>query len=275
MSPGHLLAIWRAETIKLLSRLSARMALIVCIGLGLMGPFLLFSIGSSEMVINGQPVTETLTLSSPEGSIWSLHVRNFFLMRIFIIMVGALSFAGEFSTRTLREDLIRPVPRWSILTAKWGALITWIGLTVLIPWTLSSLIGIPLFGLEGAWREVSIGYALTWLTDSSFCVLVLLIATLMRSVAGTIVGVFLFMIFDTFFGWGLHIVASFGSFFELPAAVQLVVEAHPWLPSAAYGLWSSYSPDEPLLWESAVALFGYTVVCFVLANVVFSRTDVP
>jgi ABC-2 type transport system permease protein len=275
MTPAHFFSIWRAETLKLLSRLSARTALLVCVALGLAGPALLYSIGSSEMVINGRPVTETLTLTSPEGSIWTLHVRNFFLMRIFIIMVAALSFAGEFSTRTLREDLIRPVPRWSILTAKWGALMTWIGLTVLIPWTLSSLLGVPLFGLEGTWREVSIGYALTWITDSSFCMLVLLIATLMRSVAGTIVGVFLFMIFDTFFGWGLYLMASLGSFFELPAAVQLVVEAHPWLPSAAYGLWSSYSPDQPLLWESMVALGLYTVLCFGLANLVFSRTDVP
>lgn len=275
MSPAHLVAVWRAETLKLFSRLSVRTALLVAAGLGLMGPLLLYSIGNSEMVINGQPVTETLTLTAPEGGIWALHVRNFFLMRVFIIMVGALSFAGEFSNRTLREDLIRPVPRWSILTAKWGALIAWIGLTALIPWALSSLLGTVLFGLDGAWQQVALGYLLTWLTDSSFCMLVLLIATMMRSVAGTIVGVFLFMIFDTFFGWGLHLAASFSSFFAMPAPLQTIVEAHPWLPSAAYGLWSSYSPEEPLMWQSAVALGIYTAASYALANLVFSRTDVP
>jgi ABC-2 type transport system permease protein len=275
MTPAHLVAIWRAESLKLFSRISVRTSLLVAAALGLMGPMLLYSIGNSEMVINGQPVTETLTLTAPEGSTWALHVRNFFLMRVFIIMVGALSFAGEFTNRTLREDMIRPVPRWSILTAKWGALSAWIGLTVLLPWVLSSLFGAVVFGFEGAWQQVLLGYLLTWLTDTSFCMLVLLIATLMRSLAGTIVGVFLFMLFDTFFGWGLHLAASFSSFFALPGPVQAIVEAHPWLPSAAYGLWSSYAPDEPLLWQSAVALGVYTVGSYALANLIFSRTDVP
>ena len=275
MTPGHLLGLWQAETVKLLSRLSARIAILCAIVLGFLGPIMLFSIGNSEMVINGSPVAETMNLTAPQGSIWSLNVRNFFLMRAFIIMLAGLSFAGEFSAKTLREDLIRPAPRWAILTAKWGALAAWIALTVLIPWTVANGLGVLAFGLEGDWQGATVGYALTWLTDTAFCSLVLFIATLMRSVAGTIIAVFLFMVFDTLLGWGLHLVAGFSSFVQLPAYVTYIVESHPWFPSAAFGIWSSYAPEEPLMWESCVALVIYTLGSFLLANIAFARTDVP
>ena len=105
MTPGHLLGLWQAETVKLLSRLSARIAILCAIVLGFLGPIMLFSIGNSEMVINGSPVAETMNLTAPQGSIWSLNVRNFFLMRAFIIMLAGLSFAGEFSKKDAPRGL--------------------------------------------------------------------------------------------------------------------------------------------------------------------------
>mgnify|MGYP005620230051 CR=1 FL=1 len=52
----------------------------------------------------------------------------------------ALSVAGEYRSRTVREDLIRPVPRWVVPVSKWLAAITWVFASLLVAWVFGGLL---------------------------------------------------------------------------------------------------------------------------------------
>lgn len=275
MTGGHLAAIWQAETNKLLSRVPARFTLVVSVGVGLIAPFLLGWLGNSEMAINGTPLSASLTKTAPMALQWSLELRNFFLFRVLLIMLGALVFAGEFQARTLREDLVRPLPRWALLGAKWGALVTFVSLCAGLTWLVASVMGLVMFGVEGEWGPIALGYVATIAADAGFAALVLAMSVLLRSVAGTIVGVVLFLLFDTMLGWALTLLSWVAQLAELPWALTVAVEAKPWLPSAAFGFWSGFKANADWSWQSAVSLVGITLVSLLVAERSFARTDVP
>lgn len=275
MTATHLMAIWQAESIKLLSRLAVRFALVLSVLIGIIAPLTLFLLGKSDMVINGTPLAESLTRTAPMGAQWALELRNFFLFRVLLIMVGALAFAGEFQSRTLREDLLRPVPRWAVIFGKWTALVTFVTLCAGITWLVASGLGLVLFGFSGSWGPPALGYLATALTDAGFAALVLAIAVVLRSVAATIAGVVLFMVFDTFLGWALTLLGLIAQFADLPWVLTVAVEARPWLPSAAFGAWTGFTARADWVWQSFLALGILTALCLLLAERFFARTDVP
>ena len=54
---------------------------------------------------------------------------------------------------------------------------------------------------------MALGYVASWACDVGFATLIMAISLSVRGVAGTVMGVFLFLVLDTFLGWGLGIVA--------------------------------------------------------------------
>ena len=275
ISPAHLFALWQAETNKLLSRMSARAGLIVAVCIGLFFPALLYWLVNSGMLVNGADVSDSLSADAPRAIFWSLNVRNFFILRAFIIMLGALSLAGEYRTRTLREDLLRPIPRWSLLLAKWCALSTWIVLTLGLTWIMSSVVSLLLFGTAGVWKEPALAYLVTGLCDIGFAALVLAMAVIIRSIAATIIGVFLFLVFDTFLGWGLSLLSWIGDMMELPWVLELAVQARPWLPSSAFGVWYGFADGGSWVWQNFASLGAVAALSVLVATVVFERIDLP
>lgn len=277
MTPGHLTALWRAEMLKLLSRTSGRVGLAIAACIGLLGPLLLYGAANSAAEVNGAPFSEWADLDlTPTGSLaTALEVRNFFVMRALLLLLGALSMAGEYAARTLREDVLRPVPRWSILFAKWTALGGWLVLCTGLTFLTASILGVILFGTEGSWVDLGLGYAATVATDLAFAALVLAVAVVSRSVSGTIVGVFLFLILDKFTGWGMTLLSWVGELAELPWILEATVQARPWLPSSALGLWVGYRQDVDWTWQSFAALAASTAICALVAERFFARTDIP
>jgi ABC-type transport system involved in multi-copper enzyme maturation permease subunit len=273
---GVLLAnLLRAESRKLLSRLSARAGLLVAAGLGLAVPGLLIWLANSDMMINGTPMADQLDASATMGLSWALSLRNFFVLRVFLIMLGALSLAGELQARTLREDLIRPVPRWAILVAKWGALSLWSAMGLALTWVVATVVGLLAFGVgdSAEWGQLAAGFAATWLTDVGFAALVLCAAAAFRSVSGTIVGVFLFFVVDTVIGFALTFLAFIAGVADLPEAADTVLVLRPWLPNAAFGAWKGFG-EEGWIWQSFASLGLITVLVSVVTERLFARTDV-
>jgi len=276
----HFIDIWLAETSKLFSRLTAKAGLIVAAGLGVLGPVFLWVAMNADMTWNNTRVSETIDATSPLALQISLEIRNFFILRAFIIVLAALSFASEYRAQTIREDLIRPVPRWMVPLSKWMAINTWIAVSLLVAWVFGGLLAVVVFGFGGEWMRPLSGYAVTLLADAGFASLVLLVAVASRSVAGTVAGVLLFLVLDTMLGWALTLVSWASDLFagmglELSELMQRAVALQPWLPSSAFGVWSGYAARTDWDWRGFVSLGVITVVCVVLSERLFNRLDVP
>jgi ABC-type transport system involved in multi-copper enzyme maturation permease subunit len=266
-----------AEIRKLFSRLPAKVGLVLAllVGIGipaLRGGWQLFGIYVVKASASDVGAVDPASLMYV-----TLFMRNLFLMRVILIVLGSLLFAGEFQSRTLREDLLRPVTRTSVLLAKWAALVAYcfvnLGLT-LIPGSLIAVIG---YGTGGDWADTTLRYGSTFLADAGFCALVLLVAVASRSVPGTIAGMFLFYLTDLAVGAGLSIVASFPS---IPMQEQLrgaLLGAKPFMPSAAFAAWNGGAlwSSESWTWQSFTSLAVITLLSLLIADQVFKRMDVP
>lgn len=276
----------RAEVRKLASRASVRLTLAALAAIAIGTPLFLFLLTfvvaptPEALEAGAEPVSFELA-TVLQTVLW---FRNFFLFRAGLIAVVAVSFAGEFVARTLREDLVRPVSRGTVMLAKWSAIQVLVAAGVLLPLVLCAPLGLLFFGAEGELGEVLFAWALTWLGDVGFATLVVAISTLLRSVPGTIGGVFLYWVVDRVVGWGLYGVATFRSIFdslfdqwkmpEMKQLVDVVVAVRPWLPSSAFDVAFEQQLDDPFVWQSFAALAIYTALSYALASWVFGRVDV-
>ncbi len=283
MTPDRLLGLVTAEFLKLQSRTTARAGWVALALLGLVVPLFLAFLGSSGVTVNGGDLGANLDLSAANGARWALIVRNFYVAQAFLIVLGALSVAGELQARTLREDLVRPVPRWAVLGAKWVALSLWSAIALAMQWGVAVLVGLVLLDLQGEaeFVDVLLGYVASWVADTGFLTAVLLISAAARSVAATIAGMFLFLILERFVGWGLWMVRGirvgmppeWGE--QIPWFVDILLDASPWLPSSAWNVWKELVDGVDPSWQGWASLGILTLLAAALAERIFARVDVP
>jgi ABC-type transport system involved in multi-copper enzyme maturation permease subunit len=274
MTGPHFVAVVSAEIRKLFSRSSARFGVLFAVLLGLGVPLtagFFRWIAEQAMDKPGQ-----LQAIDPSFVVYAtLYIRNFFLMRIILIMVGALSLAGEYQSRTLREDVLRPVHRSVLLFAKWLALDVFILVTLVMTVAPATALSMVAWGTDGDWKHVMLGWLATLACDAGFAALVLALAAILRSVAGTMVGMFLFYFANVALGWALLIVANL-PFLQLPDwAREALANVGPYLPPAAYDAWTGASPYSEFVGTGFGALAVYSVLSYILADRVFARIDVP
>jgi ABC-type transport system involved in multi-copper enzyme maturation permease subunit len=266
-----------AELRKLASRASARVSLLlltlgaVVVPVGL----LLLRLGMSRAASSDSDLDPSAWIHMQTAVHGVLVARNFFVARAFIIWVVAEAVAGELVARTLREDLLRPVSRAAVVAAKWVAIQVFVLSLALWPLVLSAAMGLVLFGPSGEPLTEVRGYALSWVGDVGFATMVLFIALLLRSVPGTVMGVFLYWVLDQALGILLWAVEKGRGFIEsalqmrnmedLMWIVDAIIHSRPWLPSAAFNLYWNDDPATGLLWQSWVALGLITAASFGLA----------
>jgi len=281
---GRQLVQWtRAEALKLMSRRAARLGLIVSAMLGLVGPLLVLAANGMEMNVNESSLVDWLglRLEPTEGQLAALRLRNALPLPLFVMWLSASSFAGEYRNHTLREDLLRPVPRTAVLSAKWFALVLWVALSVAACWLTSAVLGTCLFGLEGQWTTLSLGYLATIASEATLAALALCVAVFLRSVPATLVGLFLGWAISVVTGWALGIAnAVLSSSMSENLGVDeptiwLLQTAHRWLPSQALWAWGGCRENIPWLWEHFASMACTLAVCALLSARRFGRTDVP
>lgn len=296
MSPQHFFAIYLAETSKLFSRLTARLGLVVVAATAVITVLFMWwldnsGIGWTTQV--GDTITEN-TLGSrydfgaADVLVGSLWPRNaLFIGRLFLIALTALTVAAEFSARTLREDVLRPVPRFAIPLAKWMAINTWAAVALVITFVFSAGLALPIFGLGGSWLNTLLAYFATWAGDVGLVAVTVLAAFASRSVAGTIVVMFLVWLLNTVLGWAVWIASKLIPFAEPffagqpEAAAELakwserIANLQVWLPSSALELWQGYALDTPWAWQSIIVLFAVTGGALAATVALFQRQDVP
>lgn len=271
-----MLALWRAETRKLLSRTLGRVGLLLAGLIGLAGPLLLHLATSSGAEFNGTPTSEMFDMSGADALLWALWMRNGLVMRLMLVALAGLVFAGELNARTLRDDLVRPVARHSILLAKWAALATWLVIGAALTWLTGMTLGCILFGTGGPWADASLAYLTTILCDIGFTTIALAFSVVLRSTIGTLLGMMAFIAADALL-WGvLKLIETFGQATESTWAIEVAVQSIPFLPSSAFGLWTGWMrAGDPAIWQNFVALFGLTVLGLFIAIARFQRMDVP
>lgn len=218
----------------------------------------------------------------PEALVFTLQLRNFYFAQAWLLVLGAVSLAGEYRSRTLREDLARAVPRWGVLAAKVVALTTFSATTLIAQSLLCTAIAATRlsFGGGAEWGPWFAGLAGTVVTDTSFVIAVLLFALLARRVANTLIVALLFVGMESAFANGLWIISGLDPSMldAIAPGVPLGPMAGavwPYLPSAVWGIGTTLAIQNPVDAVSWIALFGWTALLGAIAVVRFERLDVP
>jgi len=267
MTPRHFFAMFLAELKKTLLRGSGIAALLVAAAVGALavGGLAAAKHYSGDAVINGAPLSQLVQIQGVTVVSWSLKARNFFLLPLVLLWATGTTFAGEWREHTLRELVVRPVPRWTVLAAKLAALSVLSGLTLVVTGLVSAVPGAAVFGFEGEWGPVLLGYLASWASDLGLLALGILASLLVRNVAGVVVGVVLFLVLDL----GLRLVLKAAGLLGLASATTI---SH-FLPGEALAAWEGY--DAGWDWVPFTGLGVLLVLCLALSVWRMMRTDIP
>ena len=275
MTAAHFSLLLRAEWSKLSSRTMARLGVVFAILIGLGVP-IAWALGA--MMFQQAAPDKPVQIDPTDAIKGALFIRNYLLlMRVFLVTVTAMSVAAEFQSRTLREDLIRAVPRWSVLLAKWTALCVWIAVTTAATGISATVVSSAVWGVVSPhWGETLLGYIASFGGDCGLAALTVAVAVATRSLAGTITGVILYYFMDYATWVGLWLTVNVPMFGDVPPAVkEAASQAMPLLPSAAFNVWLGMGDTTPWSIQSFVALLAVTLLSLVAAVRLFDRVDVP
>ena len=265
--PPQLPAMIMAEIKAVFGRWSGRGALVlaVVVGLGAVGFLEVADRVADNMQSNGTPARQMLVTDWATSLAWALNGRNFFVLPLLLVLAGASTLSGEMNNNTLRELLVRPVPRWSVMAAKVAALAV-LSLVTLVATCLSALVGgAVMFATDGEVGPVLSGFAMSWLSDLGLITMTLLVASFSRSVGGVVVGLALYLMGDWLFGKLLSLLGTFG--------VEWAPLVHDVLPGTALQAWSTWDAGfEP---KRVGALFLLIAVTWAAATWRLQRADVP
>lgn len=274
-SIGHFGAMVGAEARAVYGRASARLAVVVSLLVGLAVAlayqWLFQNSGMDDPsgpLINGNPISQMVEFSGGAVAGWALRLRNFFVLPLILLLATAASMAGELGDQTLREVLVRPVPRWSVLAAKVLVLTSLAALTLVLTLAPALGAGAVFFGTDGPTTvsNVLLGYAATLLSDLGLIALGLLASTFVRSVGGVVVAMMLFLMADM----GIRAVLQ-GMVWLGTEGAETVQRA---MPGNALACWEGFIASD---WDTA-AFVGMAVVLLIgLGGTAlrFQRMDVP
>lgn len=275
--PRQFFAMIRVELLKVFTRGSGLGALAVAVGLGLLVALAMKQVSGmqDQMSFNGQSVRGIVTFDMVQVGRWALWARNFFVLPLLLLLATAGTLAGEHADRTLRELVVRPVPRWSILLAKAVALSILSAITIVLTAVCSLALGYFVLGGPtvdqaiatggDSLSRLALGFAASWLSDLALIAIGLALSTFVRSVGGVVVSIVLLLMLDR----ALWLVLKAAGLLGLEVAKTLV----QWTLVNAMGCWEG--------WESnflpmQFAIVGAIIVAAsTIATVRFSRVDVP
>ncbi len=265
--PPQLLKMIRAEIRAVFGRSSGRAALVIAAVLGIIAVFGLYRAAdlAQEVQANGVPAASQIEFNLRGALGWALQFRNFFVLPLLLTLASAGSLGGELAGNTFRELLVRPVPRWSVVIAKLGALMTLSAASLGLTLATSLVAGAAVFGMAEGLGDAFAGYAATLLCDLGLICMTLLVSSFLRSVGGVVVGLALYLMADRLLGLGLGLLSSFGK--EWAGTVR------DYLPGNALSFWSDW--DGTFDGGKAAGLVGLIVVCLVATIVRVHKMDVP
>ncbi len=283
MIPVQFVAMVRAEMLKVFTRGSGIGALIVAVLVGVLAAALMAGLQNLQggVQINGQAAIMQFDVVGVGAK--ALYARNFFILPLLLFLATAGAMAGEHADRTLRELAVRPVPRWSILAAKFCALASLSLATLVLTFVTSGLFGWPLVGGPGIDQSVAegsesilrlaMGFGASFVSDLCLIALGLALSTFVQSVGGVVVSLMLVLMADRGLWMGLNGLNLVQKMMGNPEGQPWVTEALKWTLVGAQACWEGWeSQFEP---GQFLAVTVYTVAACAVAVLRFSRSDVP
>ncbi|RME21989.1 MAG: ABC transporter permease [Deltaproteobacteria bacterium] len=273
LTTRHLLSMIGAEARAIYGRGSARLAMVVAVlcgvvvALAMQWLFTRAGMGAVDAQINGNPISQMVEFSAGAVGGWALRLRNLFVLPLVLLLATAASLAGELGDHTLREVLVRPVPRWSVLAAKFVVLAVLALVTQALTAAPALGAGMVFFGTDGptSVQGVLLGYAASWLSDLGLIAIGMLVSTFARSVGAVVVGTMLLLMADL----GIRAVLQ-GMIWLGVSGAEAVQRA---MPGNALACWEGFTGDwDPAAFVGLAVIFG---VCMALTGWRFQRLDVP
>lgn len=269
MSSVPSMAVLRMEAMTIIRRRSGLAALCTSLAVGVIAVLAMATTEdmatSGSVTVQGANIGQFVTVSGPEAAAWALRMRNFFVLPMLMLLATGGAISGELTDHTMRERLVRAVPRWSLLTTKIMALMLLSGATLVVTFVPAILGGMLLFGVDGSWTDLLLGYAASWLSDLGIVALGTLLSTLFRAPGGVVVGGLMVLLAD----WAVRMLLTFLSFVGLQGSADLL----PWLPGSALGCWQGMSTGWTV--QPFLGLVVLIAVCLGIALARFSRMVIP
>ena len=273
--PRNFPAMVAAEIRKVFTRGSAIAALVVALVVGfgaVLVSWRVAGMGEGGMSLNGTPVSQLVRTSGIDIAGGALWARNFFVLPLFLLLAGASATGGELADRTLRELVVRPVSRWSVVTAKFLALALLSAASLVLTLVPSLALGAALFGLSPSDAPIDGpslgallgGYGASFLSDLGLLSIAMAVSFVVPSVGGTVVAVALLLLTDA----ALRGLLSFLGFVGVTGAAAL----KPYLLGTALACWEGWKDGWELAPFGALAAFITLAYGFMVAR--FARMDV-
>jgi ABC-2 type transport system permease protein len=263
--PRHFPRMVAAELRVVFGRASGRLALAVALTVGVLAVALMYAAHeyARDAQVNGAPAF--VSFSATECASWALRGRNFFVLPLLLLLCGASALGGELGDHTMRELLVRPVSRASVVLAKLSALAALSLATLALTFVPALAGGGLFFGLTpDLLPPLVLGYLASWGRDLGLLSMVFLCSTFVTSVGTAVVVVVLVLMADLGARLLLKLVAMMG----VPRAEAVA----QFLPGAALDAWEHW--DTGWAWQPLVALFVLTTVAIIATIVRLDRMDV-
>jgi hypothetical protein len=262
-----MVAMIRAEIRAVLGRTSGKAALVLSLLIPVLVAVVLAWVQQKtvDARFNGMSVSQLADLTIRGCAGYALMVRNMVVLPLLLVLATAATVAGERRDNTLREVLVRPVSRWSVVLAKMGALLVLSLASLVLSLVLSLGLGAALFDTATPIWRVTLGYLSCLGTDLGLICLSMLAASLVRSVGGVVVLMILLMMADMAIRGGLSLAGNFGM--DNAAAIA------SYFPGAALDAWEGWKDGFEL--QPFVGLVVVILGALGLTCIRFERMDVP
>lgn len=275
MTPAHFWWMVRAEARKVFTRGVGMATVGASVLVAVLTTLMLQRVDNADSVrIMDQSLGEMVSTSAVGAAGWALWTRNFFVLPMFLILATATAIASEHADRTLREVLVRPVPRWAVLATRLVALTALAAASLGATLVTSLAMGVPMFGFPEpgpmtpeapGLGAVLLGYAVAVLSDVALIVLTMALCLVVRSAGLVVVGLATFLMID-FGAYGVLLALSKLEF----ATAQALQPFTLWSAMHAWQGWELGWTPEPFL---VLALYTALAGGFAVAR--FRRLDVP
>lgn len=275
--PRQLPAMIRVELLKVFTQWSGIGAVLMAglVPLATLGVLYIFGGSSVSSTVQGQAVTSMIHFDVVGATGWALYARNFIILPLMLILATGASVAGEQADRTLRELVVRPVPRWSILVAKQVSLWALSVVTLVVTMAVSVGLGWIIFGApsvdpavaegEESLIRVLLAFAVCFFSDVALIALATAFSTVVRSVGGVVVSLALVLLTDRAL-WAFLSLLEFFKVEWAPTAVQFTLVS-------VLGAWSHWA--DAYVPIQFVECFALVAAAWALSIARFARTDVP